>query len=101
MFALLWRLIGINWGLPNDLHAQSYHPDEPVNLLVAQQVDISKGDFEPGFYNYPTLYLTALRVVSDMTSAYTGAPVRFCVTASLPTSTRRRTEFAVRTSFVI
>ncbi len=73
-FALLWRLIGINWGLPNDLHAQSYHPDEPVNLLVAQQVDISKGDFEPGFYNYPTLYLTALRLASDMTSAYTGAP---------------------------
>jgi len=74
VFALLWRLIGINWGLPNDLHAQSYHPDEPVNVLYAQQVDLSKGDFEPGFYNYPTLYLTALRIVSDMTSAYTGAP---------------------------
>ncbi len=75
VFALsfLLRLAGIGWGLPNDLHWQSYHPDEPVNLLYAQQIDLAKGDLDPGFYNYPTLYLTVLRVASDMTAAYTGA----------------------------
>ena len=71
-FSLLLRLIGINWGLKNDLHNQSYHPDETFIFAVSQQIDPTALKFTPGFYNYGTLYLTALRIASDMTSAYTG-----------------------------
>lgn len=72
--ALAIRLLGIGWGLKNDLHNQSYHPDEPVIFSSAQQIEPAQLKFTPGFYNYGTLYLTILRVASDVTSAYTGAP---------------------------
>lgn len=71
--ALLIRLIGIGWGLPNENRWQSLHPDEPLNLVVAQQIEPAQLDFDPNFYNYPTLYLTALRVATQMTAAYTGS----------------------------
>jgi hypothetical protein len=70
VFLLSW--FGNRWGLPNDLHHQSYHPDEEVIWRYAQQVDPAKGDFTPGFYNYGTLYLTVLHVATDMTAAYVG-----------------------------
>ena len=70
--ALLIRLPGIGWGLKNDLHNQSYHPDEPTVLAYSQQIEPGKLDFTPGFYNYGTLYLTLTRIASDMTAAYTG-----------------------------
>jgi hypothetical protein len=73
-FALLIRLIGIGWGLKNDLHSQSYHPDEPVIFAYSQAIEPTKLSFTPGFYNYGTVYLTLLRVATDMTTAYTGAP---------------------------
>lgn len=72
--ALLIRIPGMGWGLKNDLHNHSYHPDELVIWSYSQQIDPAKLDFTPGFYNYGTLYLTVLRVATDMTSAYTGAP---------------------------
>ncbi|HSI72948.1 MAG TPA: glycosyltransferase family 39 protein, partial [Fimbriimonas sp.] len=73
-FALLLRLLGIGWGLKNDLHNESYHPDEAVIFSYAQDIEPAKLQFTPGFYNYGTLYLTMLRVAGDMTAAYTGAP---------------------------
>lgn len=73
-FAFLLRLWGIGWGLPNDLRNQSLHPDELVVWNYSQQIEPAKGKFDPGFYNYGTLYLTLLRVASDMTAAYTGGP---------------------------
>lgn len=60
-FAL--RLVGIRWGLPNDLHIFSYHPDEGINLSYASQIDPGSLKFTPHFYNYPTLYLTLLRLL--------------------------------------
>jgi len=72
--ALLIRLLGIGWGLQNDLHSVSYHPDEPVTWGYSQQIEPAKLDFDPGFYNYPTLYLTLLRVASDMVAAYAPTP---------------------------
>jgi hypothetical protein len=72
--AFLIRIPGMGWGLKNDLHHHSYHPDELVIWSYSQQIDPAKFDFTPGFYNYGTLYLTLLRVATDMTSAYTGAP---------------------------
>ncbi|AIE87883.1 ArnT family glycosyltransferase [Fimbriimonas ginsengisoli] len=74
LLALLLRLAGIGWGLKNDLHNSSYHPDEPVIWAYSQAIEPSKLNFTPRFYNYGTLYLTVLKVASDMTAAYTGGP---------------------------
>jgi len=73
-FALLLRLFGIGWGLPDDLHNQSFHPDEYLIWSQSQRVEPAKLSFTPGFYNYGTLYLTLLRVSSDVTAAYSGGP---------------------------
>ena len=74
LVALGLRLAGIGWGLPNDLHNQSYHPDEQVIWAYSQQIEPAKGKFTPGFYNYGTLYLTVLRVASDVVAGYGAAP---------------------------
>ncbi len=75
VFALLVRLVGIGWGLPNDQRNFSLHPDEPVVFLYSQQIEPAKLDFTPGFYNYGTLYLTVLRVATDMADTYGAGPV--------------------------
>lgn len=72
--ALVLRLMGIGWGLKNDLHNQSYHPDEALIWAQSQKLDPAHLSLTPGFYNYGTLYLSVLKVASDMTAAYTGAP---------------------------
>lgn len=68
------RLLGIGWGLPNELHNQSYHPDEQVIWGYSQQIEPTKLKFTPGFYNYGTLYLTVLRVASDVVAGYGAGP---------------------------
>ncbi len=70
---LLIRIWGMGWGLPNDHQTWSYHPDEPVIYAYSQQIEPAKFDFAPGFYNYGTLYLTVLRVASDVAKTYSGA----------------------------
>lgn len=72
--ALAIRLVGIGWGLKNDLHNQSYHPDEEDIFRYSQGVEPAHLKFTPGVYNYGTFYLTSLRIASDMTAAYTGSP---------------------------
>ncbi len=72
--ALLLRLVGITWGLKNDLHNQTYHPDEGLILTYSRAIEPTQGKFTPGFYNYGTLYLTVLRVASDVVTSYTGGP---------------------------
>lgn len=74
LFALAYRLLGVGWGLPNDRHWVSLHPDEPIIYLYSQQVRPGQLSFDPGFYNYGTLYLTLLRVSSDMINSYGGGP---------------------------
>lgn len=76
LFAIsfLFRLVGIGWGLPNELHNQSYHPDELVNWQVAQQIDISHGKFTTGFYNYGTAYFLAENIVTQAIAGYGGGP---------------------------
>jgi hypothetical protein len=69
-----YRLLGIGWGLPDDLHNQSYHPDEQVIWTFSRGVEPSHLRFTPGAYNYGTLYLTLLRVGSDAIATYGGAP---------------------------
>src|ERR1700690_1378747 len=72
--ALLLRLVGIGWGLPNDLHNQTYHPDELVNFGVSQQLDIAHGNLTPRFYNYGTAYFIAENIADKVVDAYGGAP---------------------------
>lgn len=52
--ALALRLIGIRWGLPNEQHYFSYHPDEIFLLLPAFR--FAQGVWNPGFFNYGPLY---------------------------------------------
>jgi hypothetical protein len=66
------RLVGINWGLPSAKHHQTYHPDEEVIWNYSQAIEPGKFDFTPGFYNYGTLYLTTLRIATDMVGVYGG-----------------------------
>lgn len=53
--ALALRLAGIHWGLPNQQHYFSYHPDEIFLLLPS--FGFSQGDWNPHFFNYGTLYI--------------------------------------------
>ncbi len=57
--ALLVRAIGLTWGLPNAERFYSYHPDESVNQVVGAVVHLLQGDFNPHFFNYPSLSIYA------------------------------------------
>jgi hypothetical protein len=60
------RLIGIGWGLPNEIRHQSLHPDETINVLVANE----RPWFSPGFYNYGTLFFTVTKAGCEMGKTY-------------------------------
>ncbi|MFO7948068.1 MAG: glycosyltransferase family 39 protein [Armatimonadota bacterium] len=49
------RYLGIGWGLPNELHLFSYHPDEFHSLRGV--LSMLMGDMNPHFFNYGSLYL--------------------------------------------
>ncbi|MBL8088626.1 MAG: phospholipid carrier-dependent glycosyltransferase [Chthonomonas sp.] len=68
--ALLIRLMGIQWGLPDATKQFSLHPDEPIILAYARQINLAEGKLDPGFYNYGTLYLTTLNFASKVVAAY-------------------------------
>ncbi|MBX3110760.1 MAG: phospholipid carrier-dependent glycosyltransferase [Fimbriimonadaceae bacterium] len=68
--ALVFRLIGIDWGLPSADRYTSLHPDEDLNIAVSQQVNPAAGKFTTGFYNYPTFYLTLARVGAMVADGY-------------------------------
>ncbi len=57
IIAAALRIWGIGWGLPNSKHYFSYHPDETTILFAAMRVDFFTGDFNPGFYNYGSLFI--------------------------------------------
>jgi hypothetical protein len=67
--ALAIRLFGIGWGLPNDLHNDSLHPDERV-VYFNYSYPANASAFVPGNYNYPSFYPIVLRVAGDMASTY-------------------------------
>lgn len=73
--ALALRMIGIGWGLPNDKHHETFHPDESVVWAYSQAIEPTKLQFTPGFYNYGTLYLTTLKIASDVVAGYSGGGV--------------------------
>ncbi|MFQ3611778.1 MAG: glycosyltransferase family 39 protein, partial [Fimbriimonadales bacterium] len=85
-FALLLRLWGIGWGLPNADHYFSYHPDEWIILIASYfVVNPYAGEWLPGFYNYGSLplylwsgwlhWLTAFGVIPSLPESPTGLEV--------------------------
>lgn len=64
------RIWGIGWGLPTDRHYFSYHPDEVTVLLSAMKVNLFAGEFDPGFYNYGSLYIFLVSIAAVFGSLF-------------------------------
>lgn len=69
LFAFIFRLFGIGWGLSNDLHNTSLHPDE---MVVYSNYAYRPNPFIPNNYNYPSFYPLVLRLAGDMVTTYGG-----------------------------
>jgi len=54
--ALVLRLPGLTWGLPDPTHLFSYHPDEYHSLRGLLSLVLT-GELNPHFFNYGSLYL--------------------------------------------
>ena len=63
LLALITRLIGLTWGLPNAERWYSYHPDERDIAGAVFQLDFLAGQWNPHFYNYPSLFLYLTYIV--------------------------------------
>ena len=57
LVALALRLYGIGWGLPNQWHPYSYHPDEARLFSYMANMHPGKGDFNPDDFAYPTFHV--------------------------------------------
>lgn len=79
------RFWGLKWGLPDQLHNYSYHPDEFLTVGAAFGVIYLQRTWNPGFYNYPTLflYLSALAIAVALGYGIAGsdASVYLCARA--------------------
>lgn len=72
LVAVLIRLPGLTWGLKDDQHNQSFHPDEELNYRVSRRIEPTHLKFTPDFYRYGTVYFTALRIAGDIAYGYGG-----------------------------
>jgi hypothetical protein len=63
------RLMGIGWGLKNDLHNDSYHPDEPVIFDYIHKSHVYRGPKETEYYNYGTLFYAIVRASETVGTA--------------------------------
>ena len=70
LLAVGLRTWGIGWGLPTDRHYFSYHPDEVTVLLSAMKVNLFAGEFDPGFYNYGSLYIFLVSIAAVFGSLF-------------------------------
>lgn len=55
LLALVLRLVGVDFGLPNERHAYPYNPDEWTPMQVLRGMDPARLDFNPHYYFNPTL----------------------------------------------
>ena len=69
-FALLVRATGLTWGLPNAQRWYSYHPDESLNQIVGAVVNLLQGDFNPHFFNYPSLSIYATWIIYQFLAVF-------------------------------
>lgn len=77
LIAIVLRLPGVLWELPGDLHYFSYHPDELPLIGASANLDPASGQFNPGFYNYGTLYLYLLWPAVALAASPDGFSVGF------------------------
>lgn len=74
LVALAVRVTGLTWGLPNEFHYFSYHPDESVVIMHSVPglggLDIAHGEFLPHFYNYGSLYLEMIGFAYAVAAGY-------------------------------
>lgn len=61
--ALLVRLAGMRWGLPDGVHFFSFHPDEFETAGRAIRI-LNTGNWDPEFFNYGSLFLYLTTLVS-------------------------------------
>jgi 4-amino-4-deoxy-L-arabinose transferase-like glycosyltransferase len=80
--ALALRLSNVGWGLP-----YAIHPDEPIVADAALGM-VRRGDWNPRFFDYPSLYLYALRVVFSAHWRYGLATGLYVSAAQFPLTTR-------------
>ncbi len=64
------RFYGLRWGLPNSLHSYSYHPDEFMTVGAAFGQIYAHHSLNPGFYNYPSVYIYLSALASAMAAGY-------------------------------
>ncbi|MEK6874437.1 MAG: hypothetical protein AABX52_01665, partial [Nanoarchaeota archaeon] len=57
VLALGLRTYKLTWGLPNEIHPYSYHPDETRLLQYLGNMHPEKLDFNPDDFAYPTFHL--------------------------------------------
>jgi 4-amino-4-deoxy-L-arabinose transferase-like glycosyltransferase len=57
------RLSGISWGLPNETHSLSYHPDERNILYGISNINLGKFDLNPNYFYYPTFHIYLVFVI--------------------------------------
>ena len=69
------RAYALTWGLPNQTHGYSYHPDEFLTVGAAFNV-FSNATLDTHFYNYPTLYPYLCSFIQGI-SAATGMATEF------------------------
>jgi hypothetical protein len=74
VIALVLRLWGIGWGLPNQQRIFSLHPDEGVNLIegVLDEGNV-KAHLNLRLYNYGTLYFYMWQVAAEVNKTYSFA----------------------------
>lgn len=70
LLALILRLIGIRWGLPNEWHYFPYHPDEILIIGAAANVDIFHLQLDPNFYNYGSLYIFIVSFLNTLAALW-------------------------------
>ncbi len=58
------RVYGLRWGLPDDRHLFSYHPDEYFSLMAVWSFSFGQGSLDPHYYNYGTLHLYLVLLVA-------------------------------------
>ena len=100
------RFWGLRWGLPNELHDYSYHPDEFLTIGAAFGMIYLGRTWNPHFYNYPSLYiyLSALAIAVGLGYGASPAPatIYLCarvMTALMGTAAVAATWWAGRTLF--
>lgn len=69
--ALAVRVPGLGWGLPNASRWYSYHPDESARQMVGAVASLlQSGDFNPHFFNYPSLSIYATWAIYQLMALF-------------------------------